>query len=99
MFDEGQQTADGQVVLSHRDAKIITDTFGATTPNNIFNRPAQQDLRLEQQKRHEFETRLGNQGQIANGFHPKKFVGLPFDIYPKAIHVPKQSVSSAYARN
>jgi hypothetical protein len=98
-FNEGQRTADGKVALQHRDAKIIMDTFGASTPNNIFNRPAQQDLQLEQQKKRQFESLLGTQGQVANGFHPKKFVGLPFDIYPEPIVVPKQSVSSAYARN
>lgn len=98
-FDGGQQTANGNVVLNHRDAKIITDTFGASSPNNIFNRPAQQDLQLEQQKRRQFTTLLGTQGQVANGFHPKKFVGLPFDIYPEPMAVPRRSVSSAYARN
>ncbi|MGI9429450.1 MAG: hypothetical protein ACR2NM_12380 [Bythopirellula sp.] len=98
-FDEGQPTPDGKVLLNNRDARIIVDTFGASTPSNIFNRPAQQDLRLEQEKRRQFETLLGNQGQIASGFHPKKFVGLPFDIYPEPIQVPRHSVSSAYARN
>lgn len=98
-FEEGRQTSDGKIALSHRDAQIIIDTFGASTPNNIFNRPALQDVRLEQQRKRQFESLLGNQGKVANGFHPKKFVGLPFDIYPEAIAVPKQSVSSAYARN
>jgi len=98
-FDEGRLLADGKIVLAHQDAQIISDTFGATTPNNIFNRPAQQDLHLEQVKKQQFASLLGNQGQVAGGFHPKRFVGLPFDIYPKAIAVPKQSVSAAYARN
>jgi len=98
-FDAGQQTAGGKVALSDHNAKIIIDTFGASTPNNIFNRPAQQDLQLEQQKKRQFATLLGNQGQVANGFHPKKFVGLPFDIYPQPIVVPRRSISSAYARN
>ncbi len=98
-FDEGQQAADGNVRLNHRDAQIIIDTFGALSANNIFNRPAQQDLQLEQQKKRQFATLLGNQGQVANGFHPKKFVGLPFDIYPEPIAVPRHSISSDYARN
>ena len=98
-FDEGQLKAGGKVVINHRDAKIITDTFGALTPNNIFNRPAQQDLQLEQQKKRQFTSLLGTQGQVANGFHPKKFVGLPFDIYPTPLAVPRRSISSAYARN
>lgn len=98
-FDQGQQTADGKIALSHRDAQIIMDTFGASTPNNIFNRPAEQDLRLEQQRKRQFATLLGTNGQMANGFYPKKFVGLPFDIYPEPIAVPRKSISSAYARN
>ncbi|NOZ40916.1 MAG: hypothetical protein GXP24_11925 [Planctomycetes bacterium] len=98
-FDEGQQVANDSIRLNDRDAQIIIDTFGALTPNNIFNRPAQQDLQLEQQKKRQFAKRLGNQGQVASGFHPKKFVGLPFDIYPKPVVVPRRSVSSAYARN
>ncbi len=98
-FDEGRQTGNGQVILNHRDAQIVLDTFGASTPNNIFNRPAQQDIQLEQQKKREFASLLGNKGQVAGGFYPKKFVGLPFDIYPKPIAVPRRSISSAYARN
>ncbi len=98
-FDEGQQSSAGKLVLSNRDAQTIIDTFGAKTPNNFFNRPAQQDLQLEQLKKRQFQTLLGNQGKVANGFYPKKFVGLPFDIYPEPIHVPKHSISSAYVRN
>lgn len=98
-FDEGEQMADGKIVLQHRDAQIIMDTFGASSPNNIFNRPAMQDVQLEMQRKQQFKSMLGTQGQIAEGFHPKRFVGLPFDIYPEPIVVPKQSISSAYARN
>ena len=98
-FDEGQQASDGSIRLAHRDAQVIIDTFGASKPNNIFNRPAQQDIRLEQQKKRQFASLLGTQGKMANGFHPKKFVGLPFDIYPKPLAVPRRSISSAYARN
>ncbi len=98
-FEDGRQTADGKIALSHRDARIIIDTFGASTPNNIFNRPALQDVRLEEEYKRQFTTRLGSSGQVASGFHPKKFVGLPFDIFPEPIAVPKRSISSAYARN
>lgn len=98
-FEEGRPTADGKIVLSHRDAQIIIDTFGASTPNNIFNRPASQDVKLEEQHKRQFSSLLGSNGQVANGFYPKKFVGLPFDIFPEPIAVPKQSISSAYARN
>jgi hypothetical protein len=38
-------------------------------------------------------------GEVAEGFHPKRFVGLPFDIQPVPIEAPKQSLSSAYVRN
>ncbi len=98
-FNEGRPTANGSVLLDHRDAQIIIDTFGASTPNNIFNRPAAQDLHLEQQRKQQFTTLLGTQGQVVDGFHPKRFVGLPFDIYPQPIAVPRLSISSAYARN
>ncbi len=98
-FEEAQPTADGKLVLNHPDAQTIIDTFGAMTPNNIFNRPARKDLELEAEKKRQFETMLGDQGQVAGGFHPKKFVGLPFDIYPEPIAVPRTSVSAAYARN
>ncbi|MEM8944939.1 MAG: hypothetical protein AAGD11_07115 [Planctomycetota bacterium] len=98
-FDAAQQTADGKLLLNHRDAQIIIDTFGASTPNNIFNRPALQDVQLEQERKQQFNTLLGDKGQVASGFYPKRFIGLPFDIYPEPIQVPKRSISSAYARN
>lgn len=98
-FENAQQTADGKFLIDHRDAQIIIDTFGASKPNNIFNRPAQQDLQLEHQRKQQFSTLLGTGGQVASGFYPKKFIGLPFDIYPESIRVPKRSISSAYARN
>ncbi len=99
-FDQGVQRPGGQIVVSHRDAQIIIDTFGAMKPNNIFNRPAAQDQRLEQQQKQRFAGLLsGTNGQVANGFYPKRFVGLPFDIYPAAVRVPRRSIGAAYARN
>ena len=87
-FHEGQTHPDGRIFLKSRDAKIIVDTFGATSPNNVFNRPAQQ-----------FNQVFGSQmGKVAEGFHPKRFVGLPLDIHPQPVQVPRRSVSSAYAR-
>lgn len=98
-FNEGQIRPDGQIALSDRDAQIIMNTFGASSPNNIFNRPAQQDVRLENQRKEQFMSMFqNNKGQVAEGFHPKRFVGLPMDIYPQAVRVPRRSVSSAYAR-
>lgn len=98
-FDEGQVQADGRVVLNNRDAKIIFNTFGAMSPNNVFNRPAPQDKMLEEQKKRQFLSALGNSaGKVAEGFHPKRFVGIPFDIYPEPVQVPRRSISSAYAR-
>ena len=96
-FDSAQQLPTGQFVVPDRDAQIIINTFGARTPNNIFNRPAPQDTRLEEQKKQEFYSRLGG-GMGAQGFHPKRFIGLPFDIDPVAIAVPKTSLTTAYIR-
>jgi len=39
-----------------------------------------------------------NMGQVAKGFHPKRFVGIPMDIHPQPVRVPRQSISSVYAR-
>ncbi len=99
-FDDAQQLADGRIVIDNRDAQIIIKTFGAMTPNNVFNRPAAEDIQLEQQKKQQFLNSFAKQqGSVAQGFHPKRFVGLPFDIHPEAVQVPRRSVSAAYARN
>jgi len=99
-FDNGRTNADGQIVLTDRDAQTIMDTFGASKPNNIFNRPAPQDVQLEEMHKQRFNNIFSKgYGEIADGFHPKKFVGIPFDIFPKPERVPKKSISSAYVRN
>jgi hypothetical protein len=99
-FEDATVLPNGQIRLPHSDAKIIVDTFGARTPQNIFNRPAQQDLLLEQQQKERYQRLLSDsQGQVGQGFHPKRFVGLPFDIDPVPVRVPRQSISSAYVRN
>ncbi len=98
-FDEGQARPDGQIALKSRDAQIIIRTFGATSPNNIFNRPAPQDQMVEQRQKQRFMNMFeSSMGQVAEGFHPKRFVGIPFDIYPKPVRVPRRSISSAYVR-
>ncbi|MCH2115592.1 MAG: hypothetical protein MK171_11860 [Pirellulales bacterium] len=99
-FREGVAQPNGQIQLKHPDAKTIFDTFGARSPQNIFNRPAEQDLMVEQQQKAKFQKLLGSAtGNVSKGFHPKRFVGLPFDIDPTPVRVPRQSISSAYVRN
>lgn len=99
-FRDANVLPNGKILLKHPNAKTIIDTFGARTPNNIFNRPAQQDLQLEQQKKARFHALVEDSiGQVGQGFHPKRFVGLPFDIDPIAVRVPRESISSVYARN
>jgi hypothetical protein len=99
-FEEGRQVASGKIVLPGREAKIIFDTFGAHTPENVFNRPAPQDTMLEQQQKHRFNRLFSSSsGQVAAGFCPKRFVGMPFDIVPEAVEAPKLTVSSSYVRS
>ena len=98
-FNDAQQMPDGRLVLSSRDAQIIVNTFGGLTPNNVFNRPAAEDLQLEERKKRQFyDTFSKQQGAVATGFYPKRFVGLPFDIHPQTVVVPRQSISAAYAQ-
>jgi hypothetical protein len=98
-FDEGRELPDGRIHVDHRDAQAIVATFGAMTPENIFDRPALQDQMLEEQTKQKFKSVFTQgYGQVAEGFHPKRFVGIPFDIHPVAVKVPKQSVSASFAR-
>ena len=100
-FDEMDRLSDGRLLPSTRDAKIVVQTFGAMAPQNVFNRPAVEDLAKEAQVKRQFEA-LQTQfvaGKAADGFHPKRFVGVPFDIHPAPIEVPqKGTVSTAYVR-
>jgi hypothetical protein len=53
----------------------------------------------EQLIKEQFDSRFSKGlGDVTEGFHPKRFVGLPFDIQPVPIEAPKQSISSAYVR-
>ena len=98
-FQDGTLLPNGQIVLKHPDVQTIINTFGARTPQNIFNRPAEQDILLEQQQKARFQQLLSkSKGQVGQGFYPKRFVGLPFDIDPIPVRVPRQSISSVYAR-
>ena len=94
-FDQGREIGDGRIFIEHSDAQVIINTFGALSPQNVFNRPAPQDRMLEEQTKQQFKQLFSN-GQVAEGFHPKRFVGLPFDIHPQAVKAPKQSVSASF---
>jgi hypothetical protein len=109
-FDDLQRNEYGQLVPSTREAQIIVNTFGASTPNVGFERATYQAIGAdnediqkaeytEEKVLNEFEQRFTNRiGEAMQGFHPKDFVGIPFDIQPTPIEAPKQSVSSAYVR-
>jgi hypothetical protein len=98
-FDNGTQLADGRVELNDREAQIIAATFGAATPNNIFERPAAQDMQLEELQKQRFNNLFSQRGEAFDGLHPKRFIGLPLDIIPEPVNVPRKSISSTYARN
>jgi hypothetical protein len=107
-FDEMQQLADGRLAASTKTAQIIINTFGAATPNVGFERPAYDQLGMDAneiqqveyeqaQVKQQFAAATGLDG-AAGGFHPKRFVGLPFDILPTPIVAPKPSLGAAYVR-
>jgi hypothetical protein len=110
-FDEMQRLPDGRLAPATHDARVIIDTFGAATPNVGFERPAYNELgvkqdeiakveRNQEQIKNTFKTHFSaTYGEISEGFFPKRFVGLPFDIQPCPIEAPKKSVSAAYVRN
>ncbi len=108
-FNEMQRNPAGGLAPATRDAQIIIDTFGAATPAVGFERPAYQEMGVkaenitkvemkEQLIKQQFDQRFAKVGDVAEGFHPKRFVGIPFDIQPMPIEAPKQSISSAYVR-
>jgi hypothetical protein len=110
-FDEMERLPDGRLAPATHDAKVIIDTFGAATPNVGFERPAYNELgvkdeeiakveRNQEQIKNTFKTHFSaSYGQVSEGFFPKRFVGLPFDIQPSPIEAPKKSISAAYVRN
>jgi hypothetical protein len=110
-FDEMERLEDGRLKPSSREAQIIVNTFGASTPNVGFERPAYKEMGVNDKRAHELEAKeqqIKEQfeqhfskglGDVAEGFHPKQFVGLPFDIQPIPIEAPKQSISTAYVRH
>jgi hypothetical protein len=109
-FNEMQRLEDGRLAPATREAQIVVNTFGAATPNVSLEHPSYKEMgvndkqaealeKKEEEIKKQFEERLSKDlGDLADGFHPKRFVGLPFDIYPAPIEVPKQSISTAYVR-
>ena len=99
-FETGEQFADGKVALTDREAQTIVNTFGAGSPNNVFERPAAKDIQTEEARKQQFNNLFSQgHGEAFQGLHPKRFMGLPLDIIPEPVYVPKKSISSAYARN
>lgn len=99
-FDEAETLPTGQLIVPGRDAQIIIQTFGASTPGNIFEQVTPEMQQREDLQKQRFNNLFaGQRGEVAQGFHPKRFVGMPFDIVPQAVAVPRRSLSSAYARN
>lgn len=109
-FDEMQRTPDGRLAPATREAQIIVNTFGAATPMQALEQPGYQELgvkeedvrKLEMKQKlimQQFDSQFSNKfGEATQGFHPKRFVGLPFDIQPVPIEAPKKTISSAYVR-
>jgi hypothetical protein len=109
-FNEMQELGDGRYAPATREAQIITQVFGAATPNVGFEKPAYQELGLDSNdiaKAERNQAEILAQftaemskglGQAAAGFHPKQFVGLPFDIQPQPILAPKESIGAVYAQ-
>lgn len=110
-FDTGEQLADGRIALTNQEAQTIVRTFGAHTPNASLEKPAYDKLGVKPEKARQIEQNQQRiRQQFANNFssehmeltnelHPKRFVGLPFDIIPEPVVVPKRSISSTYVRN
>ena len=104
-FDQMQDTGDGRLGPATREAQIIINTFGASTPNVGFEKPAYKELGVREDKirKVEHDEAIAHEqyakwmGGVETGFHPKQFVGLPFDIQPTPIVAPKESIGAAYA--
>ena len=110
-FEDGQHLEDGRIALTDREAQMIVRTFGAQSPNVSFEKPAYEQLgvkpdearRIEQNQQliqQQFANSFSSEvTELTNGLHPKRVVGVPLDIIPEPVFVPKKSISSAYARN
>jgi hypothetical protein len=110
-FDEAEILPDGRLAPKTREAQIIAYTFGAASPAHQFEKATYQELGVNDAKIHkielqeesikqQFDRQFSNKiGDVTEGFHPKRLVGVPFDIQPQIIEAPKQSISSAYVRH
>lgn len=109
-FQEMQRTEDGRLLPATPEAQIIINTFGAATPAQGFDAAVYREmgvkeekirelLAAEQQIKQQFDSRFSKGlGEVAHGFNPKRLVGIPFDILPVPMAVPRQSISSSYVR-
>jgi hypothetical protein len=106
-FDEMQALPDGRLAAATREAQIIINTFGAETPISALEQPDYASLGVdsaEARKLEETQAVMKAQftshlsGEVSSGFHPKRFIGLPFDIHPEPILAPKKSIGATYAR-
>jgi hypothetical protein len=110
-FNDMQRGPDGRLSPAGKDAQIVINTFSAATPESGFDGPEYKALgikdgdiakveRKEDEILKEFNSRFSAAfGRTTGGLNPKRFVGLPFDIYPEPIVAPKKSLGGAYARN
>jgi hypothetical protein len=109
-FDEMQRMPDGRLAPATRDAQIIVYTFGAASPVRDFEQASYKEIGMKDdqirqvaEKEHAIKEQFSSAfskgyGEISEGFNPKRFVELPFDIHPQPIEAPKITVSSAYVR-
>lgn len=109
-FDQMQRLEDGRLVPATPEAQIIINTFSAATPSAGFDAAVYRELGVKEDKirqlqaeeqliKQQFDSRFSKgMGDVADGFNPKRLVGIPFDIQPTPIEAPKKSISSAYVR-
>ncbi|MCC6492239.1 MAG: hypothetical protein IT424_04380 [Pirellulales bacterium] len=109
-FNEMQRFDDGRLLPATPDAQIIINTFSAATPTQAFDAAVYREMGVKEDQirklqaeemeiKQQFDSRFSKgMGDIADGFNPKRLVGVPFDIQPRPIEAPKQSISSAYVR-
>ena len=98
-FDNvANRTIDGREVPT-REVQTIIRTFSAAFEPVITNSKDLENKRRRELAKHQFQNTFAKmQGQAGSGLHPKFFVGIPFDIHPQLMEVPRQSISSAYVR-
>jgi hypothetical protein len=81
------------------EVQTIVRTFGAAFEPVLTSAEARENHRLREQAKQKFQVALASMpGQTAPGLNPKFLVGIPFDIHPTVMEVPRRSISRAYAR-